>query len=257
MSYQRRGCSVWPTSRAYRERVGLVRRFQVTPYTNALWQFDGNLLDSGPYGIHFSASDDHYVYLMPGLRALRLGDDIAYGAGNVSIAYNAALTPYLALLGDVTVDLLLWRESFSGYTDPYPIIAFGDVESSYSMKCPWLLCSNSYGTAFGHGHEASSHNSAKALLVNTVIDRGGMMCIKCTRNATDKSLQIYTNGRKLGDGYYTSDPDKNEKQSFFLGSSTDPLMSVCSLRIESVHHSEEQARADYLWTLGQYYGEDI
>jgi len=253
--YPRLGRSVWPTSRAYRDRVGLVRRYEVTPDTVALWQFDGDLTDSGPNGLHLSGAEAHYVQLSPELRGLRLCPDLSSGSGSMQVTIQPEDgAGDLGLLGDVTLDMLLLRTAFYGYTNPPTIAAFGDAELSYSAKCPWLFASTSYVTAFGHGHGVTAE---KTVSTNTIIDRGGLMSIKCTRDATARTIQIYCNGRKIADGSYTTDPDRNDLQRFYLGGSTSPLACLCSVRVEGAHHDFDRALADYHHTLGQYYGEPL
>lgn len=254
MSYCRLGRSVWPTSRAYRDRVGLVRKFKLTPNTVALWQFDGNLDDESPNGIYMTATNPHYVWLTPVLRALRLGHDIAT-SGDVSASVNKERTGPLRLLGDVTADILLFRTCFSGYTDPACILNW-DTDSKDG---PFLLQSTAYHTRFGWGNVNDTSGQTwtdQSVGCSTLIDRGGLMCLKATRNAAEHTAQIYCNGKKIADGSYAGNPSPANGWFAIFGA-IDPSACMCSLRISNVHHSAAHARADYLYTLGQYYGEHV
>lgn len=222
---------------------------KLTAETVGLWQFDGNLLDSGPYGLDLSITQgkEYYSMMLGPIRGLFNG----YGTSR-TVAARTIHDPELAITGDITIMYLgTISNGLPGAAD-IPGVVFGTAGETSDTNYLWSLYG---GPTSGLKWFSESGEGVDSIYNPAYVFPGeyhGVCHYAASRQ--DNVVRLFIDGRKIGTSGTLITPTGGD--SSVLSTTTAGLnnFSIASLRIDNVARSDDYIRNTYNTTLGRWKG---
>lgn len=212
-----------------------------------LWQFNETLNDTSGNGFNMTvdAGTERYTDIYPGVRGVQL-------IGN-KLIYNT-FTGTLAITGDVTIEAILYLETYPG-ANPVLIASHGASGETSDTNYMYF-----YGLNATDGNFTMiSENGAGTNATYNLSDGPGLgLCHVAVTRATNV-IQFYLNGRAYGAASSTlTTPDGGTSGRFRVGSPDanifGPESVMASLKVCNIALSAAQVAAEYNLTVGPVLG---
>lgn len=215
------------------------------PNTVGLWQFDGDLLDSGPNGLDLSvlAGTEKYSVMLGPIRGV-------CGTNTVTdlVVGRTVWDEVLAITGDITVMFL--GTTVSCFVSALPIVYFGATGETLETNTLWQVSGDT--TGFKFLSESGAGVNSQYIVSNLFAGEYHDVVHYCGRKQNGYA-SLFVDGRKVGTSAAPlTTPTGGTSGVLKVGGIYQWAMS--SLRIDNVALSDDEIRRCYNMSIGEWQG---
>jgi hypothetical protein len=215
----------------------------------ALWQLDGDLLDSGPNGLDLSllAGDEYYSMMLGSIRGL------TNSYSTKTVVGRAAHDEALAITGDMTVMYLGTVTAATPELATFPGVGFGGTGEDEANNFLWSV---EGGASSGMKWFSESGSGVDASYNPATIFAGeyhGVVHYAARR--LNDVISLFVDGRKIGTSGTLVTPTGGSVAVLKTRPSTGiDNFAIASIRVDNAALSDDEIRRAYNMTIGGWQG---